>query len=415
VSDSRHDRPGVSASPTAPASTLVERFDHWDPALAADPHPVYAALRASSPVAWSPCHGGYWVVTGFEAVSSAARQPECFSSTLGSIPEEIGLGGIPLPPLTVDPPDHTRYRQLLLPYFSPKRAQVLRPFARQVAAELVDDAVGRGRFDAASMLAFTLPTRVMGAILGVPSTDEERFARWIHAIVEHGATAREEAFAAGMEASAYFAELLAERGARPTDDLVSLLAGAKVSGRLAPEEALGCCILLLIAGIDTTWSTLGAAVAFLASDADAQAHLRAAVRASGLSASAVEELLRLFAPTSVARRVEQPAALAGQPLSPGDQVLLVFPAANRDPEVFEAPDEPRFDRAPNRHLAFGEGIHKCLGIHFARMELTVALEELLGRAPGFVLDGDVTWKPGPIRGPLSVPVRFLEDSARRPG
>jgi len=385
---------------------LVRTFDHWDEGLAADPQPVYRQLRDQSPVAHSDRHGGFWVLSRYADVDAAARNPVAFSSTAISIPIEIGLGGIPLPPLDQDPPAHTRFRQLLLPFFSPGRTAKLEPVTREVAGRLVDGFRDAGHCDVAAAFAMPLPVAVLARILGVETEDEERFGRWISDIVEGATADPARAAQAGADVYAYFVDLLEARRRHPRDDLLTFLLEAEVDGgTMTDEERLGCSILLLIAGIDTTWSTLGSSLWYLAQDADAR---RLVARDRSAIGPAVEELLRVFAPTSVARITTTEVVVGGCPIAAHQPVLLPFPSANHDERQFEDPDRVVLDRSPNRHLAFGSGIHRCLGAHLARMEMRVALEEFLGRIGEFRLaDGDaVEWKAGPIRGPRRLELVF---------
>ena len=200
---------------------------------------------------------------------------------------------------------------------------------------------------------------------------------------------------------------IADHVEHPRDDLISYLLDVEIEGtKLSPEHVRGTVVLLLIAGIDTTWSAIGAALWHLASHPEDRRRL---AESPELMPQAVEELLRAYAPVTMARIVAEDTELGGRRMSAGDWVLLPFPAANRDPEVFEDADRVVLDRAVNRHAAFGLGIHRCLGSNLARMELTVALEEWMARFPDFELaDPDaVTWSAGQVRGPRRLPVRLL--------
>jgi cytochrome P450 len=254
--------------------------------------------------------------------------------------------------------------------------------------------------------SFPMPTVVLAQILGVDAADNDRFLAWTTAIVEGGGNDPAAARRANQEIYAYLGDQLDDRRARPRDDLLTFLLTAEFEGStLSREEQLGIATLLLIAGIDTTANTLGTALWYLATDQEAQARLRGDAE---LYPSVVEELLRIFAPVSIARLVTADAAVSGCPVAAGDQVLLSLPAANRDGRRFERADEFVFDRFPNPHLAFGAGIHRCLGAHIARMELRVGLQEFLAGIPAFRLaDADpVVWKGGPIRGPKAIRLAF---------
>jgi cytochrome P450 len=319
---------------------------------------------------------------------------------------EIGLGGLRVPPLDQDPPEHTRFRQLLLPFFSPGRALKLEPLTRQVAAGLIDGFISEGECDAAEAFSKPLPVAVLAQLLGVEPADQALFAEWTTAIVEYGATDPARASKAGADIYAYFANLLDARRDVPRDDLLTYLLEAEVDGeQMSDDERLGCSVLLLLAGIDTTWSTLGSFLWYLAQDPQTRRRIMADHTSM---ITGVEELLRVFAPTSVARITTRETLIDGHCISENQPVLLPFPSANRDERAFPEPDQVRLDRSPNRHLAFGSGAHRCLGAHLARMELRVALEEFLGRIPNFHLAHPeaVVWKAGPIRGPRRLELAF---------
>jgi cytochrome P450 len=261
--------------------------------------------------------------------------------------------------------------------------------------------------DAAVAYAQHIPVHVITLLLGIPPEDGELFRTWIHGLLEVGPV--------DIEAAAHglvgFGDYLGQQIARRVedglgDDLISFLLQAKLDGRtLEADEVFGGCLLLLVAGIDTTWSAIGASIWHLASHPEHQERLRAEPE---LLASAVEELLRAYAPVTMAREAAVDTELAGCPVQAGEPLLLAFPAANRDPALFDRPDEVVLDRSPNRHVAFGVGIHRCLGSHLARMELTVALEQLLARTSWFELASPdaVRWSTGQVRGPRTLPLRY---------
>ena len=263
-------------------------------------------------------------------------------------------------------------------------------------------------FDAAVDYAQHIPLRVIIGMLGFPQEDAELFRRFIHQIMEDVDLSREErqAVLSVGEIDAYMDARIAEHQAEPRDDLTSFLIDAELDGqKLSPEHVRGTMILLMIAGIDTTWSAIGAALWHLASHPDDRHRLASD---PALMDTAVEEFLRAYAPVTMARLVAKDVELHGRLLHEGDWLLLPFPAGNRDPEVFPAANEVQLDRADNRHAAFGLGIHRCLGSNLARMELRVALEEWIARYPEFELTDPaaVTWSSGQVRGPRRIPVRI---------
>jgi cytochrome P450 len=397
-----------------PVADWPADFDHTDAAWTSDPYPIWDDLRTRCPVAHTDRFGGAWLPTRHEEVAAVAYDTVHFTSQ-GVIvsderpgPEDLPRPIGPAPPITSDPPFHAMARRLLLPPFSPKAIAALEPFTRQTCEELLDDIDARGgaEADAATEYAQNIPVRVIARMLGFPPADADKFRRFIKVTVEDvdlPLEEREERFA---EFEAYLDARIADHVAEERDDLTSYLLRAQLDGhRLAPEHVRGTMLLLMVAGIDTTWSAIGAALWHLAGNG---ADRRRLVADPGLLDVAVEELLRAYAPVTMARLVAEEVELGGRTLHPGDWLLLPFPAANRDPEVFDRADEVVIDRAVNRHAAFGLGIHRCLGSNLARMELRTALDVWLRRFPDFELadPARVTWSSGQLRGPRSVPVRF---------
>jgi cytochrome P450 len=386
---------------------LLAAFDHWDLELAQDPFPVYEALREQCPVAHSDRHGGYFVFSRYADIENAARDHETFSSSSLSVPPiDVNAAENTNPPLDLDPPRHTAFRQALLPYFSPGRTNKLEEVTRRTAAKLAQALAGQQQADVAQDFAKHLPIAVLAQVLGVEPKDEDLFTEWTNAIVSGGGIDLQASTQANIDIRRYFADLIEQRRAEPRDDLVSFLTEATLDGHPMPErDQLGTAALLLIAGTDTTWSTLGNSLWYLAQDDEAR-HLLA--REPSLLPTAIEELLRRFSPVSVVRITTCPAEVGGHTIPEGTHVLLPFAAANLDPAAFPDPYRLQLDRAPNRHLAFGAGVHRCLGAHLARMELRVGLEEFLREIPDFRLAGPdaVAWKPGQIRGPSRLVLAF---------
>ena len=385
-------------------------FDHTDPAWVGDPFPIWDDLRTRCPVAHSDRYGGVWLPTRHEDVSAIAYDTDHFSSRGVVVAEvkpqaEPPIGGAP--PITSDPPFHAFARRLLLPAFAPRPVQALEPVTRQLCRDLLDRIGDAAECDAAVDYAQDIPPAVIARMLGLPPEDDELFRGFIHDVLE-SITDDEEAVMGKEEGlDSYLDRHIADHVEHPRDDLISYLLDVEIEGtRLSPEHVRGTVLLLLIAGIDTTWSAIGAALWHLAAHADDRHRLAAEPELMG---QAVEELLRAYAPVTMARIVAEDTELGGRQMAAGDWVLLPFPAANRDPEVFEDADRVVLDRAVNRHAAFGLGIHRCLGSNLARMELTVALEEWMARFPDFELadPDDVTWSAGQVRGPRRLPVRLL--------
>ncbi|MGH3258566.1 MAG: cytochrome P450, partial [Streptosporangiaceae bacterium] len=256
-----------------------------------------------------------------------------------------------------------------------------------------------------------IPVGVIVRFLGFPQEDAHLFRGFIHLVLEEVDQPEEDREAAFAEMDAYMDAQIADHVAHPRDDLTSLLIDSEIDGNKLPIELIrGTIVLLMIAGIDTTWSAIGASLWHLAQHPEDRRRLASE---PDLMGSAVEELLRAYAPVTMARLVAADFDFHGHPFKEGDWLLLPFPSANRDPAIFENPDRVQLDRANNRHAAFGLGRHRCLGSHLARMELRVALEEWLARYPEFELadPSAVTWSAGQVRGPRTLPVTLGRNGA----
>jgi cytochrome P450 len=272
---------------------------------------------------------------------------------------------------------------------------------------LIDEFITDGKCDAAARYSKNIPVRAIAHMLGIPEKDGDHFVRWIHGILELGIKDDNAMMQAVREMTAYFAEHIEARKQKPTDDLITSLMNAKGPGGQPLEDGhvLGSLRLLLIAGIDTTWSAIGSSLWHLAKTPADRDRL---VREPALIPTAVEEFLRAYSPVTMAREVMKDTTISGCPVKKNNMVLLSFPAANRDPAMFPDADKVVLDRKENRHAAFGLGIHRCVGSNLARMEMIVAIEEWLKRIPEFRLDpaGTVTWSEGTVRGPRQLPILF---------
>jgi cytochrome P450 len=397
-----------------PVTDWATDFDHTDPTWVKDPYPIWDDLRERCPLAHSDRYGGVWLPVRHDDVAAVAYDTDHFTSRSVIVsdlrPNELDLPapiGI-APPITSDPPFHQLARRLLLPAFGPKPIAALEPFTRELCRELLDAIDDRCEFDAAVEYAQHIPVRVIVKMLGFPQEDSDIFRDFIHQIIEQVDMPAEERRALQQEGrlDAYIGARIDEHLANPQDDLTTFLLEAEIDGeRLHPDHVAGTMVLLMIAGIDTTWSAIGASLWHLANHPEDRARLLAE---PGLMPMAIEEFLRAYAPVTMARLVSKDFEFNGCPMKEGDWLLLPFPAANRDPAAFTDADRVVIDRAENRHAAFGLGIHRCLGSNLARMELTVAVEEWLRRFPEYELaDPDaVTWSAGQVRGPRNIPVRI---------
>jgi cytochrome P450 len=386
-------------------------YDLFGEAYVADPAQSWARFRDECPVAHSTEYGGSWMPVRYDDVTAAARDVETFVSSKGvsvlkianaADSEVVSAGG---PPIGVDPPMHTWTRRLLLAGLSPTSVQSYEVGTRELCQRLVAKLVDRGHGDAAVDYAQQLPVRVIGALLGVPEQDSDRFVTWVRQILEfaHDVDGRQKAIG---ELNDYMRGQIADRRLNPGDDILSHLVTVEVEGELVPEDViLGEAALLLVAGVDTTWSAIGSSLYHLASHPEDRRRL---VAEPELLDVFIEEVLRFYSPVTMGRTAATDTEFGGCPIAEGDRVLMNFPAANRDPDHFEDSDTFIIDRGRNRHLAFGVGIHRCAGSNLARMEMRVALEEWLIAIPEFNLadPSAVTWAGGQVRGPRSVPVTF---------
>ncbi|GAA1282310.1 cytochrome P450 [Planotetraspora silvatica] len=395
---------------TDPVSDWATDFSHVDPAWAADPYPIQDDLRQRCPIAHTDRFGGAWLPTRYEDVSAIAYDTEHFTSRAIIVsnvrpPKELApVGGAP--PISSDPPFHHDARKLLLPAFTKTAVSRQEEGTRAFCHSLIDAFEGRDVVDAAREYAKHIPTRVIADMLGFPQEDSEKFGSFVENALENINASREERVERFTKLSDYLLAQIRDHIDNPRDDLTTYLLNAELQGRkLEPAHVLGTINLLLIAGIDTTWSSVGASLWHLAKTPADRERL---VAEPELLPTAMEEFLRVYAPVTMARLVKEDMHWNGVDMKAEDWVLLPFPAANRDPAQFDRAGEVVIDREVNRHVAFGLGIHRCVGSHLARMELRVALEVWLERIPDFSLHDPeaVTWAASQVRGPRTLPLRI---------
>ncbi len=361
--------------------TLEAEFDFHGDALD-DVFSTYSRLRAVCPVGRSDKYGGFWYLTKSDDIFAAEQDPGTFSVAPSMLLPDFGTD-FPLIPIDVDPPDHSRYRRILLPLFTPRAVARLEDGMRSTARQLIGQMRDQRVADVSALYARPMPTIVFSRLAGFPEKDWPRFDAWVDDIIYERTTNPARARAAAREVVDYFDHLLRTRaGAGDDHDLISELLAARIDGEpLTHDELVSYCYLLFLAGLDTTAWAIRSSLWYLARDAQAQERLR---REPALIPAAAEEFLRTMSPVqAMARTCRADTEIRGRRLRAGERVLLVFGAGNRDPDSFEHPDEIQIDREANRHLAFGAGIHRCLGSHLGRRELVVALEEFLSRVPGF--------------------------------
>jgi cytochrome P450 len=409
--------PAVSST-----TTTIDRLFRRDPAFLADPYPVYAELRQASPVlrVEGPPGGPPWLnawhVFSYDAVATGLRDERVSAQRqMAAMPlEHFGID--PTTPaarffwmvqaqtlLTMDAPDHTRLRRLVLKAFTPRVVERLRGQIQAVVDSLLDDATAQpgDQFDVMADLAAPLPAIVIAQLLGIPADDWATFKRWSDGIIGFNIT--QEKLDNFFELGQYLRARIAERRSQPRDDLISgLVAARDQDDALSEDELVSQCIVLLVGGHETTTYALGNAVYRLL----AHRSLWESLPSIPIE-SAVEELLRFDSPfQALSRRARADLALGDQHIAAGDTLWLWIAAANHDPAQFGRPDEIDLTRQENRHLSFGLGPHYCLGSALARLELQVALSTLRHRCPDVCLaTAHVEWKrDGAIRGPQTLPV-----------
>jgi cytochrome P450 len=398
-------------------------FNPFDPQYIADPHAYYARLRKTAPVqrATLPDGQALWLLTGYADVEAAFADPRLVKDPRNArSPEE--LARMPVRPeatrylrtnmLSRDPPDHSRLRRLVSKAFTPRMVEQLRPRVQAIADALLDAVAGRGEMDLIDDYAFPLPITVIAEMLGIPAADRNQFRDWSDALLAAipPMPAGPAAVEAGERLRGYLEVRFEERRRAPAEDLLTGLIQAEEAGdKLGKEELQAMVYILLVAGYETTANLIGSGVLALLQHPDQLDKLRAD---PALLPSAVEELLRFCAPvkTSTLRYAAEDVTLGGVVIPKGEMVLVVITAANRDPARFPSPDTLDITRSGNKHLAFGHGIHYCLGAPLARLEGEIALGTLLRRMPDLrlgVAPEALTWRPSfGLRGLVKLPVVF---------
>ena len=374
-------------------------------AFAADPYPTYTYLRDRCPVMHSDLYGGFWLLTRYGDVKEAALDWQTYTS---SVPGVTALPIIthrsePQLPLELDPPVHAKYRRLVNPVFSKARIGALRPEVEAVAEELLERLVTAGGGDLVSAYCVPLATQTLGIFTGLPSEDGARWASWISRMF--GVHDPEDARRATREFGAYIDDLISESRASPKDDFFGLLMSAEIGGEaLSDAEIHAFGTLVFGAGFETTADALSVMLYHLATHPSDFERLRAE---PNLIPSSAEEFLRFSSPVQIfCRNAKRELELYKQTVPQGDVIALSFGSANRDPETFDRPDEVDLSRHPNPHLAFGAGVHLCLGAPVARLELAVTLEQCLKHISSLTLKAPAVWKKrGDRRGLAELEVR----------
>lgn len=401
-----------------PADLIVD-FDVYDETLASPVDVMQervAELAEKGPIVYSPAHGGHWVVTHYDEIHKILTDAETFSSYPNNLVTPADFGRFI--PLELDPPEHTAYRHALQPLFSPQRMKKLGDDIREQVNELIDAFAPKGEAEFISEFAHELPARVFLSLMDWPISDAPMFTEATDAVLfgKPGGTKEESdqvMMMAAMTVAGYFNNVIAERRANPGDDATSKLINTEVEfddgGRLLNDEELfRMFFLLLMGGLHTVQGSLAWTVAHLSKNPEQRAAL---VADPTLVPKAVEEILRIEAAVIPGRRATKDVEIGGVRIAKGDMLILLLCGANRDAKQFTDPNALDIARTPNRHLSFGAGVHRCLGSHLGRIELTIALEELHRRIPDYALvqNDPPVWHSTQVRGCARMPITFTPE------
>jgi cytochrome P450 len=386
----------------------VNDWDWLDDQWGVNAIDIWNSVRSQCPVAATERYGRAFMPVTMEGVASIAKDSEHFSSVWVGVARP-DAPRMPAPPITSDPPEHHDHRRLLLPAFSPKNVKPLEEHLRTYCRGLIAQLDGSETADAAAQYAQHIPVHGICRLTGLPEEDADLFRDWIYRnfqLAPKDNTVRAQVL---REMTEYIDAIFNDRRVNPQDDMLTMLLGAELDGKPIPHDLLvGYVRLLIVAGIDTTWSALGSGLWHFAQHNDEVARLVAVPDTDMLWQTGSEEVLRFYAPVTMARKVIADTEIAGCPVHAGDQVLVTFPAANHDPAAFEDAGTFKLDRERNPHVAFGLGIHRCVGSNLARLELLVGLQEWLRAFPRYTLDTSrpTTWANGQVRGPRNIPVHL---------
>lgn len=406
----------------------MTQYDLDSPEFLANPYPVFDQLRSSDPIFWSE-ENSYWILTRYADITSLIQNEHLSSNRIGAHAGRMSqearesfrpfFNAVTSWMLMVDPPDHTRLRGLVNKAFTPGVVENMRGLVQDLVDKMLAAVKEQGRMDVITDLANPLPATVIAELLGVPGTDQQQFKKWSDDIsaalsgIDSGATKEElhglyiVAQKSLLALSSYFRERVVELRLNPQENLLSALVQAEEQGdRLTEEELFANCVLLMIAGHETTTNLIGNGILALLQNPKQQ---EALTLNPDLIASAVEELLRYDSPVQKMGRIAlADIHIGGKQIQKGQLVCFSFAAGNRDPEQFALPNQLDLTRRPNRHLAFGHGLHYCVGAALARLEGQIVVNTVLMRMPKLRLENeDLEWyRNFTLRGLKSLPVEF---------
>ena len=384
----------------------VNDWDWLDDGWGENAIDIWNGVREQCPVASTERYGRAFMPVTMDAVRDIANDTEHFSSIWVNVGRPDAPRS-PAPPITSDPPDHLGHRRLILPAFNPKAIASIEEEMRTYCRSLIADLDGLDAADAAVKYSQNIPVHGICIITGLPEEDADLFRDWIYRTFQLAPRDNTIRMQVMIEMTQYISAILEDRLKNPKDDLLTVVANAQIDGvDVAWDIKVGYIRLQIVAGIDTTWSAIGSGLWHFAQHNDEVQRLIAVPNDDLLWQTANEEVLRYYAPVTMARKVVEDVTIAGCPMHAGDQTLVTFPAANHDPAAFEDAHIFKLDRENNRHVAFGLGIHRCAGSNLARLEMLVAFQEWLRAFPNYSLDTSqkTTWANGQVRGPRNIPV-----------
>jgi cytochrome P450 len=391
-------------------------FDHYSKEFATAPRETWDSMMSKCPVAWSDHHGGFWVISDYDGVSTVSRDVETYASRNDQDPESI-YRGVAIPngsvrfvPVETDPPEFYGYRRLLTPFFSPGSVERRKPRIQEIADALIDQVIESGQIDLVEDFAGVLPAILTLELLGIPISEWQKYARPMHAFIytPSDAPERDQVVQEFLGITTALVDVIEQRKKEREDDFVSFLIDAKIDGQLLGDEMiLGICMVVVGGGVDTTTAATSQALNYLSQNPIARQRL---IDEPELMASANEEFLRFFTPVqTIGRTASRDVELKGQHISRGDRVMIAWAGANQDESEFPRPHDLQLDRSPNRHSAFGLGIHRCIGSSLARTQMSIMIRTVLDRLPDYVVDTEAA-RPytsiGQINGWISIPAAF---------
>ena len=391
---------------TPPVTDWVNDWDWLDDGWGENAIDIWNSVREQCPVGSTERYGRAFMPVTMDAVRQIANDTDNFSSIWVNVSRPDAPRAA-APPITSDPPDHHGHRRLILPAFNPKAIASLEGELRHFCRELIGKLDGVDATDAALNYTQHIPVHGICIVTGLPEEDADLFRDWIYKNFQLAPKDNRVRLEVLTEMTHYIDGLLKDRLKNPKDDLLTMIANAEIDGKEVPWDIkVGYIRLQIVAGIDTTWSAIGSGIWHFAQHNDEVKRLVAVDNDHMLWQTANEEVLRYYAPVTMARKVIGETEVSGCPMRPGEQTLVTFPAANHDPAAFEDAHIFNLERENNRHVAFGLGIHRCAGSNLARLEMIVAFQEWLRAFPNYSLDPNkkTTWANGQVRGPRQLPV-----------